>query len=115
MKKAGRIIVDRNEWTTPAQLEHITQHRYEQEVQAVITKLRILSTKSWTAVESFFSDFRRRWYEKLCEQHRFVKVLNMLWSMLGAIQNFDARENCLWFTTLQVIECLIETLIGDKI
>lgn len=51
LTKAGRIVGDRNEWTTPAQLEYTIQHRYEQEIQSFLIKSRILSTKKWGAID----------------------------------------------------------------
>jgi len=109
LKKAGRIVGDWNEWTTLAQLEYIIQHRYEQEIQSFLIKSRILSTKKWGAVDYFFSDFKS-WSQKLREEHRFIELLNLCWSMLETIQNFDPREEYLWITTVEVVQCLINTL-----
>ncbi len=40
-------------------------------------------------------------------QGRFVEVLSILWSVLETIHDdFDAKEEGLWFTTLEVVKCI---------
>jgi len=99
------------EWTTQAQFEHIIQHRSEQEIQAFLIQLRILSAKSWVAV---YSNYRYYLKDQLRELYRYdmsrVEVLNMLWSMLETIHTFDYREKGLWRMTLDVVGCLLQTL-----
>jgi len=107
LKKPGRIV----EWTTSEELEHVIQHPAEQEIQAFLIQSRILSAKSWAAVDPIYSDYQA--YEVsglLAEERRFVELLNMFWSMLETILSYDAREKLLWLQTLQVVGSLINIL-----
>lgn len=54
---------------------------------------------------------------QLEEQGRFVDLLNIAWSMLETIRDdFDAHEEGLWSTTLEVIRSLNNALVklGDR-
>jgi len=98
------------EWVSSDELEDVIQQRSQHEIQAFLVRSRILSTRSWDAVESLFGDYRGI-FIKLVDQRRFAEMLNMQWSMLESIGCFEAQEKYLWLTTLIIVDNLIQTLL----
>jgi len=102
------------EWTTLEELEKVIQNPSQHVIQSFLVRLKILSSRNWVAVISFFSDYtdnKDGIFSKLMDQRRFVELLNMQWSMLESIRCFEALEIDLWPTTLEIVYSLIKTLL----
>jgi len=104
----------KKEWITLAELEDISSSPSQYEIQSLLVKLRIFSSKSWIAVESLLIRCFDRKYSLeplLLVKDRRDLVLNILWAMLGSIRLFDPHELELWDWTVKITKCLITNLI----
>jgi len=110
--KSQRILktVQVVEWATEEELEHVIQHPSEHVVQSFLVLSRIFSLKSWIAVQGLFEK-SFSYIFRLVKQHRFAESLDILWSMLEMIRSrYNAREEGLCKTALEVVDRLIYTL-----
>jgi len=95
------------EWITSASKEEINQRRPEWVIQAILVRLRILSSRSWGAVQHYLW----RFIDKIFNTEN---QLELAWIMLKTISKsnprFDPEEQFLWATTVRVVRKLVDAL-----
>ncbi len=84
-----------NEWNTSAELEDVIEHPDKFVIQSFLVRLRIFSSKRWSAMNSLFgSNILDDFIRELQQQLRFVEIFDIIRTMLGTLlSRSDLREN----------------------
>jgi len=116
-KKLEKKSVGTVEWTTSDQLEDILQRSEESEIKihSLLVYLRILSHRSWEAVNEFFqSSFVNYGFRNMISREEYLELLDIYWAMLDTILLFHPSEKGLWARLVDVVCSLIYTLSKMK-
>lgn len=95
-----RLSGGRKEWVTHADLENIIQSPSLYEIQSFLVILRILSGKSWAAVESLCAPYCQS--DLQITEGRYALILEKSWALLDAIRLFDRHEKGLRECTVNI-------------
>jgi len=118
-KQLAQKIIGTVEWTTLDQLEHLIQHptEYEIKIQALLVQLRILSSRSWEAINRFLEEYIRDSDLTLLVmacQGKCHDLLNIYSAMLYTVLLFKPSDKGLWRMLVGVVSSFTGTLSKFK-
>lgn len=102
-------------WKTTEELERVIQHPAEYLTQSVLIQLKILSasTGSWKFVrEAIGSSDKKYIFESSEQLEKLFGLQRIYWAMLDTILSFDPTQEDLWDDAVEVMCCLVETLVS---